>query len=299
MQAKLPADANNAAARGYLVLAGDPNRSLELVRIGDLRIIGMEQLLSHLRRLERTLSVEQIERLAAGIANALPEIASPARANGDPADAIAEPSKIFDKAHRLYYLSAPWRRAGHHRLYLSDQDGTALGWTDVNTRVTDISCDGQEADVARVLLASADPSGVKLAHGDLPKMPVKIIGGRILGRVARFHTSVLIGQEYRGRGKHHLYGTLIDPAVASFKLGHVDLRSGTVHPAVDGPLAKDRGPADRYLEILHLRRPTRSRPWIWGRPEGSIRPCQPGYSISVRPAAPAPGSLSVRVSCRC
>ena len=126
----------------------------------------------------------------------------------------------------------------------------------MNTGARSIDCAGADAKFAEALLAAAGPTGVKVEPGDVPKLPTQLWGGRLLSRIARLHMTVLVGQEWRNHGKHRLYGTLIDPAVSTYDLGYVDLKDRTVHPTGAGPVAKDRGTAERYLQILLLRFPT-------------------------------------------
>jgi hypothetical protein len=125
----------------------------------------------------------------------------------------------------------------------------------VNTGARSIDCTGIDAKFAEALLAAADPTGVKLAPGELPKLATQLWGGRLLSRIARLHMSVLVGQEWRNYGKHRLYGSLIDPGVSTFDLGYIDLKAQTLHPAIDGEVAEDRSTAQRYLEVLWHRLP--------------------------------------------
>ena len=43
-------------------------------------------------------------------------------------------------------------------------------------------------------------------------MATRLWGGRLLSKIARSHTSFLVGQEWRAFGKQRLYCTLIDPS---------------------------------------------------------------------------------------
>jgi hypothetical protein len=256
-------DGLDVAVRGYLVLTGADDRSRPSEDLGDWRILGVDRLARRLSNGRQDLAPDLVDDIADALASGLPPGGSPlvGRAGSSlpppppppppPPEGGAHeaPSSLFERAHRFYYLRS-WRKAGHHRLYLSARDGTSLGWTDVNTGATTIECTGDERKFAEALLAAADPTGVKLAPGDLPKVATRLWGGRLLSRVARWHTSVLVGQEWRAFGKHRLYGTLIDPAVTTFNLGYVDLKTQEIHPAIEGNLAEDRGPAVRYLGFL-------------------------------------------------
>lgn len=249
-------DGLKVAVRGYLVLTGEADRDRTSQDIGDLRILGVNRLRQRLSTGRGDLTPELIAALAEALQRAFPPASAPvvARqrdsvADPDPSAADSEPSGLFERAHRFYYLR-PWKKGGHHRLYLRARDGTSLGWTDVNTGATIVDCGGAERKFAEALLAAADPTGIKLSPGDLPKVATRLWGGRLLSKIARFNTSVLVGQEWRAFGKHRLYGTLIDPAVTTFALGHIDLKTGERHPSMEGRLSEDRSEPDRYLRYL-------------------------------------------------
>jgi len=70
---------------------------------------------------------------------------------------------------------------------------------------------------------------------------VTLLGGQLLGRVARKYVAVLVGQEWRKGATRRLYGRLIDPAEGHFELGYVDLVTGDLHPAIEGGLNKNLG----------------------------------------------------------
>ena len=243
---QLASDGVRVAVRGFIVLTSDVDRGREVRDIGDVRILGVEGLEAELLRARGDLEADLIEAIAATLATRLPSASDPQpRATPE----LEEPSELFEKAQRFYYLR-PWRKGGHNRLYLRDASGTTLGWTDVNTGATTIDCSGDDAKFAKALLAAADPTGMKLAPGDLPKVATRLWGGRLLSKFARFHTSVLVGQEWRRYDKHRLYGTLIDPTETTWNLGYVDLKTRAIHPAIDGNLSEQRGPAERYLGFL-------------------------------------------------
>ena len=261
-------DGVNVSVRGYLVLTGELDRDRESASVGDLRILGVDRLVGRLSKVKGDLAGDLVDAIAHTLDTAFPPAGNGAAAARlrtlppPPTTAIVDwgpPSPLFERAHRFYYLS-PWRKAGHHRLYLKDRAGTSLGWTDVNTGATTIDCTGDEAKFATTLLAAADPTGMKLAPGDLPKVATRLWGGRLLSKIARSHTSVLVGQEWRAFGKQRLYCTLIDPSVSTFHLGHVDLKTGERHPATEGDLAEYRGPADRYISYLQHQFPHRAKP---------------------------------------
>lgn len=243
-------DGVKVAIRGYLSLVGEADRDRPAADLGDLRIVGVDGLAKRLAGGRADLDADLVAAITASLEIALPPMGAAAAAPSAADAAVAVPSPMFEKAHRFYFLS-PWRKGGHDRMYLRNARGTTLGWTDLKTGATTIECGDDEERFARTLLAAADRGGVKVAPGDLPKVPTRLFGGRLLSRIARLHTSVLLGQEWRNFGKHRLYGTLIDPSVASFDLGHVDLKAGTLHPSMEGKLHEDRQEPARYLAFLH------------------------------------------------
>ena len=84
-----------------------------------------------------------------------------------------------------------------------------------------------------------------------------LLGGQLLGRVARKYVAVLLGQEWHKGQTRRLYGTLIDPIEGHFELGYVDRVTGDLHPKVDGGLNKNLGTGKGYLEWLAAHDPGR------------------------------------------
>jgi hypothetical protein len=141
--------------------------------------------------------------------------------------------------------------------YLKSPDGTDLGRKDVNTAEVMVSCDGDEGKLTRAVVKSATPTGVKVSAQDLPKVPIQLLGGKLLGKFSRAWVSVIVGRERRVKGSRRLYGTLIDPAAGTFILGYADVDSGQLFPSVDGKLSKDWGSAEVLLRLLVEGRPQR------------------------------------------
>jgi hypothetical protein len=238
-------DGVSASARGYLVLAGEADRARRSEDLG---------------KQSRDLAPDLVEAIAASLAAELPAATDPSPAaavpvGSDPLAGIA-PSPMFEKVHRFYYLS-PWSKGGHKRMYLNDRHGTSLGYTDLNTHAVEITCGADDRRIAETLLAAVEQSGIKVAPGDVPKVPTTLFGGRLLSRLASRHASVLVGHEWRAYGKHRLYGMLLDPKVATSELGWVDLRTGERHPSADAPGPGDQAAPDVYLQYLLHHRPTR------------------------------------------
>lgn len=256
LRALVAKDGKNVAVRGYLALTGEADQARESTDLGDLRVLGVERLSARLAKGRVDLDVDLIDAVTSTVAAALPSMDEPVTTEADPADGPVAPSELFEKAHRFYYLT-PWRKGGNNRMYLNDRHGTTLGWTDLTTGAIELSCGPDDEKFAKTLLAAADPGGVKVEAGEVPKIPTRLFGGRLLSRVARLHTSLLIGQEWRNFGKHRLYGVLIDPAIDHFDLGWIDLKTGELHPTSEGPLDRDRREPAQYLRFLHHHYPKR------------------------------------------
>ena len=259
-------DGMHVAVRGYLVLCGERDRSFDETLLGDLRVVGIDGVAGSLGRVRDDLDPGVVAPIADTLEARLADRIVPADGVEASAltgraylDSLDGPTPLFERAHRIYYSSI-WKKAGHFRLYLKDSSGTRLGWTDMNTGATSIECTGVDQRFAEVLLAAAAPTGVKVAPGELPTVATQIWGGRLLSKIARLHTSVLVGQEWRNYGKHRLYGVLLDPQVEMPELGYIDLKDHTMHALGTGPIAKDRASAERYLGFLWKRMPPPPEP---------------------------------------
>jgi hypothetical protein len=115
----------------------------------------------------------------------------------------------------------------------------------------------EQANVVRGVLANAHVGGLSLSRSALPKVPVKVPGGRLLGHLGRLWCSFLIGQHWRRGGKDRLYVTHAVMDQGIFELGHIDLATGLLHPSSDEPLAKDLREPRNYLERVLERYPRR------------------------------------------
>lgn len=89
-------------------------------------------------------------------------------------------------------------------------------------------------------------------------IPMK--GGRLLSLFGRLYCTAIVGSLWEKGDKRRLYGTLVNPTDGVFDLGYVDLVTGWVKPASEGPLSRDRGPAERYLALLRDRSPFDAAP---------------------------------------
>lgn len=242
---------------GVLALAGEQDRMRVSEIVRDVQIIGINNLAGELVQMQQQLDTSQIEEVFRRLSLEFP----PSVVSGAN-DAIAASSsstpvkvhKLFDQNVRFFYIHE-WHGSGKVRLYLMSSDGSDLGWKNVNTGDIQLTCDDDESKLVQAVLANASPSGVTLSSQDVPKIALDIPGGKLLGRLASVWAMVLVGQVWSARGAHRLYGTLIDPGRGTFSLGHADLRTGVLHPAVDGKLGRDLNSAETYLQLLVERRP--------------------------------------------
>ena len=142
------------------------------------------------------------------------------------------------------------------RLYLNDEHGGALAFKDLASGEIAVQDEAREK-TARAVLAHAHPGGLGLALDELPRIPVDVPVGRLLGALGGLWRNFLVGQHWRGGGKDRLYVTHALPGQGIFDLGHIDLRAGSLHPSSSRPLAKDLRTPQRYLELTLERYPRR------------------------------------------
>ncbi len=115
--------------------------------------------------------------------------------------------------------------------------------------------------MVEAVLAAATGKGVDTTQLQVPKLPIRVPGGRLLSMFGRINTTVIVGSQWKGRnGMRRLYGTLANPTEGTFDLGYVDMTTGALTPASEGPLSRDRGPAERYLALLRDRCPLDNDP---------------------------------------
>jgi len=243
--------------RGFLALAGEQDRNRRSETVDGIRVLGVDQLVEKFSRFEQRLTTVEVETALRDISLTFPPAGGRDHGKTSTSGAVdsVEPTSPRTEALiagqlRFYYLR-PW----HNRLYLKDDHGTDLGWKDTISGEVTMTCAGDNAKLAQAILKAATQTGVPLAAGDLPRVPVTLLGGQLLGRVARKYVAVLLGQEWRKRKQ--LYGRLIDPIEGHFELGHVDLVTGDLHPAIEGNLNKNLGTGKGYLEWLAARDPAR------------------------------------------
>jgi hypothetical protein len=219
--------------------------------------MGVDLLHDKLKRAPAGLSGHEISEVVDTLSRTLaPSVAEQPGADSSElvVDEVPKLHPLFDRSYRFFYLRS-WRKAGKYRLYLKSSEGRDLGWKDALSNEVVMTCDGDEEKLARAVLEYSTPEGVGLSFEDLLSVPIRNRGAKLIGWLSRARIGVLVGQEWSKGQSRRLYGTLIDPVNGTFKLGYVDLKSGDLHPAVDGKLARDLGSAEKFLRHLADRRP--------------------------------------------
>jgi hypothetical protein len=251
------------AVRGFLALAGEQDRNRLSETVDGIKVLGVDQLVERFCRFEQRLTTVEVEATLRDVSLAFPP-AEESDPHKPPTSVSSDPlpptnpriEAIIAGWMRFYYLR-PQRQGGKRRLYLEDDHGTDLGWKDTIRGEVTLTCSDDSAKLVRAVLNAATETGVPLAAADLPRVPVTLLGGQLLGRVARKYVAVLLGSEWTKGRTRRLYGSLIDPVEGHFELGYVDLVTGALHPEVDGGLNKNLGTGKGYLEWLAARDPAR------------------------------------------
>jgi hypothetical protein len=247
--------------RGFLALAGERDRNRPSEPVDGIKVLGVDQLVNQFCRFGRHLTTVKVETVLRDVSLAFPpaqatELArlSTSATAGRVAPTNPRIEALVAGYTRFYYLR-PWHQGGKRRVYLKDDHGTDLGWKDTIGGDVTLTCSDDNAKLAQAVLKAATETGVPLAAESLPRVPVTLLGGQLLGRVARKYVAVLIGQQWRKGQTRRLYGTLIDPVEGHFELGYVDLVTGDLRPKVDGGLNKNLGTGKGYLGRLAERDP--------------------------------------------
>ncbi len=162
---------------------------------------------------------------------------------------------LFLRAN-VFLFAEPWARSGIRRLYLNDINGEALGFKNLVSGEISVAVPEQEK-VVRGVLANAHAGGLSLSRSALPKIPVQLPGGRLLGHMGKLWTNFLVAQHWRRGAKDRLYVTHAIVAQGIFELGYIDLASGSMRPSSEEPLGKDLRAPRQYLERVAERYPRR------------------------------------------
>jgi hypothetical protein len=239
-----------------LVITTQPDFGPELV--GDAVVLGVGHLVDAVRSSRTSYTAADVDAIAAVLLDAFPAAgtAPPAATGLQQVDGV-EVGDLFDRANRFLYLNQ-WKRASRHRIYIRDEDGEQYGYKDVLDSSLHLDHHGDE--MVDAILRAATPTGLRLERGDVPKLTIPIRGGRLLSVFGKLYCSAIVGSLWQRNGKRYLYGTLVNPTDGVFDLGHVDLATGWIKPASEGPISRDRGPAERYLALLRDRHPFDAAP---------------------------------------
>ncbi|MDQ2679370.1 MAG: NERD domain-containing protein [Actinomycetota bacterium] len=221
--------------------------------VGDTIVLGLGHLADAIESTRSSHEPETVDRLFSTLSEAFPPAGTvtPASTGLHHVDGL-ELGDLFNRANRFLYLTTT-RHGGEHHMQLRDEDGERFGRKDLRTG--EVHLDHEDDPIVEHLLRTATQTGLQLRAEDLPEVPIVIPGRRLLALAGRLHTSVVIGNRWKGRNQDRLYGTLASPTEGVFELGYVDLTTGWVTPTSRGPLSRDRGPAERYLALLRDRCP--------------------------------------------
>lgn len=239
-----------------LVITTQPDFGPEVV--GEAVVLGVDHVVDAVRSSRTSFTSAQVDSITATLLEAFPVAgtAPPAATGLQQVDGV-EVGDLFDRANRFLYLSQ-WRRYGKHRIYIRDEDGEQYGYKDVLDGSLHLDHEGDH--MVEAILHGATPTGLQLDRSDIPKLTIPVPGGRLLSLFGKLYCSALVGSLWERKGRRHLYGTLVNPTDGVLDLGHADLMTGWVKPASEGPLSRDRGPAERYLALLRDRSPFDAAP---------------------------------------
>lgn len=239
-----------------LVITTQPDFGPQVV--GGAVVLGVDHLVDAVRSSRSSFTSAQVDSITATLLEAFPVAgtAPPAATGLQQVDGV-EVGDLFDRANRFLYLSQ-WRGYGKHRIYIRDEDGEQYGYKDVLNGSLHLDHEGDQ--MVEAILTGATPTGLQLDRSDIPKLTIPVRGGRLLSLFGKLYCSALVGSLWERKGRRHLYGTLVNPTDGVLDLGHADLVTGWVKPASEGPLSRDRGPAERYLALLRDRSPFDAAP---------------------------------------
>ncbi|HEX6877833.1 MAG TPA: nuclease-related domain-containing protein [Nocardioidaceae bacterium] len=241
-----------------LVLTGKDPGPQEPIRVGEVTVCGVTSLRASLAMRLPVLDAAQVKDLSRRVAEAFPLMnatTAPTAATILPGEAsFSEPSTAFLRTSHWLYLEE-WKKAGRRRLYLTDSNGSALGWKNVVDGTIAVTAEGDEK-LTRAILTAATASGLSLPREAVPRLPVDMRGGAIVSAVTRVYKTIHIARRWRKGAADRLYCTAADPTDGVYDLGYVDLVTGSVHPS-HVTLPKDWATAEQRLTWMLRRRPTR------------------------------------------
>jgi hypothetical protein len=247
---------NEAPVHGVVALTQEPPPDGPVRLSAGPVAVGVADLAACVMRLPQALRPAQVDAIAATALVAFPTADRTAHEALEVSATEPEPAgELFLRGNVFLYVE-PWARSGHRRLYLNDVDGETLGFKDLVSGEIKVGVPEQEK-VVQGVLANAHAGGLSLGRSSLPKIPIQLPGGRLIGRLGGLWSSFLIGYHWRRGPKDRLYATHAVMDQGIFELGYVDLTSENLHPSSEEPLAKDLREPRRYLLRVAERYPRR------------------------------------------
>jgi hypothetical protein len=245
-------------AAGLVLTGADPGPA-EPIRVGAVVVCGISGLVDSLAKRSILLTASEVKDLTKRIARAFPladaPTAPPTATVLPSGRGFDEPSNAFLRTSHWLYLEE-WKKAGRRRIYLTDSDGSSLGWKNLADGAIAVTAEGQEK-LTRAVLTSASASGLNLPRESVPRLPVDVRAGALVSAVTRVYKTVHIARHWRKGGADRLYCTAADPTCGVYDLGYVDLVNESVH-ASHVTLPKDWASAEQRLTWILQRRPTSS-----------------------------------------
>lgn len=256
------ADAATAVAQA----AGDGIKTLGVITfttqpdlgpfsIGEQHIVGAAHLVDMLRISPAVHTAATVERLHATLAAAFPpEGTVPSRKSGFTMVDEIELGWYLSKTVSLYYANS-WKKYGKFHVYLNGPSGERLGYRDLNSDTSHLEPTTDDR-LAAFVIDSLTAAGPKSDRQVIPKVTTDFPMARTFAVLAKLYRAALVGGEWRGNGKHLLYGTLIHPTEGVVKLGYVDLATGFVKADLGGALLDGAATPEQLLGILRDNRPS-------------------------------------------
>jgi hypothetical protein len=245
-------------AAGLVLTGADPGPS-EATRVGHVTVCGITGLVDSLTKRPRNLTPTEVTNLSKRIGQAFPLADAPTAAPPvtvlPSGRGVGDPSNTFLRYSHWLYLEE-WKKAGRHRIYLTDSDGSAMGWKNLSDDAIAVTAEGQEK-LTRAILTGASASELNLPRDSVPRLSVDVRAGALVSAVTRVYKTIHIARHWRKGSAERLYCTAADPTDGVYDLGYVDLVTGSVHPS-HVTLPKDWASAEQRLTWILQRRPTRA-----------------------------------------
>jgi hypothetical protein len=247
---------HEAPVHSVLALTREPPPEGPVRLVAGPLVAGVADVAGAVRKLPDVLRPAQVDALVAQAIRAFPAADRTAEEALEVDSSAGRSGGEFFLRTTVFLYVEPWARSGHRRLYLNDVEGKTLGFKDLVSGEVTVSV-ADEAKVVQSVLANAHAGGLSLSRSALPKIPVRLPGGRLMGHLGKLWRSFLIAQHWRRGGKDRLYVTHVVMDQGIFELGYIDLASGALHPSSEEPLGKDLREPRSYLARVAARYPRR------------------------------------------